>query len=140
MRKFLSIIVCLFVLCATVPAVTVNDVSGAFIGTLKIGGTPYPNKEIYILPGVESNTVTFVLPDFSFNGGALGDIVLVNIPMETSGQLTLENRPLYMRALDTYVAVSMTNGSVLSATNAKVNLNIEVEGIDPIAVAFSGTP
>ena len=140
MRKFASIIVGLFVLCATMPAVTVNDVAGTFKGTLKIGGTPYANKEIYILPGVESNTVTFVLPNFSFNGGALGDIVLVNIPMETNGQLTLENRPLYMRALDTYVAVSMTSGSVLSATNAKVNLNIEVEGIDPIAVAFSGTP
>ena len=66
MKKILSIIVCMFMLCSTLMAVTVNNVVGAFDGTLKIGDTNYPNKEIYILPGVENNTVTFVLPDFSF--------------------------------------------------------------------------
>lgn len=140
MKKILSVIVCMFMLCSTLMAETVNNVVGAFDGTLKIGDTDYPNKEIYILPGVESNTVTFVLPDFSFNGASLGDIVLVNIPMNTSGQLTLENRPLYIRALATHVAVSMTNGSVLSATKAKVVLSIDVEGMDAIPVSFSGTP
>ena len=127
-------------LCSTLMAVTVNNVVGAFDGTLKIGDTNYPNKEIYILPGVENNTVTFVLPDFSFNDASLGDIVLVNIPMNTSGQLTLENSPLYIRALETHVAVSMTSGSVLSATKAKVVLSIDVEGMDAIPVSFSGTP
>lgn len=140
MKKTLFVIVCMFMLCSTLMAETVNNVVGAFDGTLKIGDTDYPNKEIYILPGVESNTVTFVLPDFSFNGASLGDIVLVNIPMNTSGQLTLENRPLYIRALATHVAVSMTNGSVLSATKAKVVLSIDVEGMDAIPVSFSGTP
>ena len=140
MKKILSIIVCMFMLCSTLMAVTVNNVVGAFDGTLKIGDTNYPNKEIYILPGVENNTVTFVLPDFSFNDASLGDIVLVNIPMNTSGQLTLENSPLYIRALETHVAVSMTSGSVLSATKAKVVLSIDVEGMDAIPVSFSGTP
>ena len=141
MRKFLSIIVCLFVLCAMVPAVTVNDVAGAFGGTLNIGGTNYPNKEIFILPGVESNSVTFVLPDFSYNGGSLGDIVLVNIPMSAGGQLTLEDCPLYIRALETHVSVSLNTGSVLSSTSAKVSLTIAVPDMpEPIQVTFNGTP
>ena len=141
MRKFLSIIVCLFVLCATVPAVTVNDVAGSFTGTLKIGDTNYPDKEIYILPGVTANTVTFVLPDFSFGEASLGDIVLVNIPMATNGQLTLEDAPLYIRALETHVSVSMNSGSKLAATQAQVTLAIAVEGMpEPIAVSFSGAP
>lgn len=131
----------MFMLCSSIMAVAVSDVAGAFTGTLNIGGTNDPNKEIYILPGAESGTVTFVLPDFSFNGASLGDIVLVNIPMSASGQLTLEDSPLYIRALETHVSVSMNSGSVLSNTKAQVSLAIEVPDMpEVISVTFSGTP
>ena len=140
MKKMLILFGC-FMLCTTAMAVTVNDVAGTFAGNLTIGDDNYPNKEIYILPGVESNTVTFVLPDFSFNGAPLGDIVLVDIPMSTSGQLTLDDRSLYIRAIETHVAVSMSNSSVLSASSAQVALSIDVPDLPaPIPVTFSGAP
>lgn len=141
MKKISTLIGCLYVLCTTVTAVSVSNVTGTFTGTLTIDGTNYPDKEIYILPGVESNTVTFVLPDFSFNGAPLGDIVLVNIPLSASGQLTIENSSLYIRAIESHVDVSINSGSVLSAAKAQMTLTIAVPGLPTaVPVTFSGTP
>ncbi len=141
MKKIFVLLGCLCMLCMTAMAVAVKDVEGTFNGDLTIDGTNYPNKEIYILPGVETNTVTFVLPDFSYNQAPLGDIVLVNIPMNASGRLTLEDSPLYIRAIDAHVAVSMSDNSVLSATSAQVTLSIDVPDLPaPIPVTFSGAP
>ena len=140
MKKIFILFGCLCMLCATATAVTVTDVEGTFRGNLTIGEDNYPGKEIYILPGVESNSVTFVLPDFSYNGAPLGDIVLVNIPMSSNGRLTLEDSPLYIRAIDTHVAVSMSSNSSLSASSAQVTLSIDVPDLPaPIPVTFSGT-
>ncbi len=141
MKKIFTLIGCMYALCMTAMAVSVSNVVGTFIGTLTIDVTNYPDKEIYILPGVENNTVTFVLPNFSFNGAPLGDIVLVNIPLSLSGQLTLTNSPLYIRAIETHVAVSMNSGSSLSASKAQVALTIDVPGLPAaVPVTFSGTP
>ena len=126
------------VLAVSAKAVTVSDASGVYKGTLNIGGDVYPNEEVYILPGVTANTITFVLPDFRFSGVSLGDIVLVNIPMNGSGQLTLNNRPLYIKAIHEHAEVSMVNGSQISGTVANVSLSIEADLPEPISVVFNG--
>ena len=62
MKKIFTVVYLLVSL--SVAAMTVHDASGTFKGMLNIGGQTYPNKEVYILPGTENNTITFVLPDF----------------------------------------------------------------------------
>ncbi len=120
-------------------AVTVNDVTGTFSGSLNIGGTPYPNKEVFLLPGVESNTVTFVLPDFMFGAASLGNIVLVNIAMDSNGHLEMEGSPLYIRAIMERATVSVLSGSSLSSSSANISLSIEVSTLpEPLSVVFSG--
>ena len=129
-------------------AVTVNDVSGTFKGNLNIGGTNYPDKEVFILPGTENSTITFVLPDFKYNNAPLGDIVLVNIPMDESGMLTLENSSLYIKAISERAEIDVLNGfkdgddiynSIISASSAQVLLSIEAPSLpEPIFVLFVG--
>ena len=126
------------VLAVSATAVTISDASGVYKGTLNIGGDVYPNEEVYILPGVTANTITFVLPNFKFGAASLGDIVLVNIPMTGSGQLTLNNRPLYIKVIQTRAMVSMLNGSQINGTNANVSLSIEAGLPEPIPVLFNG--
>ncbi len=137
------------VLAVSAIAVTVNEVSGVYQGNLNIGGDNYPNEEVYILPGVTANTITFVLPDFKFGAASLGDIVLVNIPLNESGQLTLDNRPLYIKAIHERAEVSVLNGiqdgtttynSIVSASSAQVLLSIAAPSLPtPIMVLFVGS-
>ena len=138
MKKIFTTIIMACVAAVSAIAVTVNDASGVYQGTLNIGGDDYPNEEVYILPGVTANTITFVLPNFQFSGVPLGDIVLVNIPMNGSGQLTLNNRPLYIKAINEHAEVSMVNGSQISGTIANVTLSIEAGLPEPIPVVFYG--
>ena len=130
-------------------AVTVNDVAGTFKGNLNIGGTNYTDKKVYILPGESNSTITFVLPDFTYNSAPLGDIVLVNIPMDATGRLTLENATLYIRAISERATVSVLNGlvdggvtynSTISNTSAQVLLSIAAPSLpEPIFVLFNGS-
>lgn len=123
----------------SVSAVTVNDVVGTFRGTLAIDDEEYPNEKIYILPCTENNAITFVLPDFKFNGAPLGDIVLVNVPMSTAGALTINESTLYIRSIRTRASISST-GSTLSASSAQIGLSIEVSSVPmPIPVTFTGS-
>ncbi len=138
MKKIFTTVIIACVSAITALAVTVNDASGVFKGTLNIGGDEYPNEEIYILPGVTANTITFVLPDFKFSGVSLGDIVLVNIPMDGEGTLTLNNRPLYIKIIQTRAEVSMLSGSQINGTNANVSLSIEAGLPESIPVVFNG--
>ena len=87
MKKIFTTIIMAGVLAVSAMAVTVNDVAGVFNGDLNIGGDNYPNKDVYILPGVQNNTITFVLPNFKFGAASLGDIVLVNMPMKLALQI-----------------------------------------------------
>ncbi|MCR5050103.1 MAG: calycin-like domain-containing protein [Paludibacteraceae bacterium] len=129
-------------------AITVNDVAGLFNGNLIVGGQPYNGKDVYILPGTQANTITFVLPDFKFNNASLGDIVLTNIPMDASGKLTLENSSLYIRAISERATIDILNGikegnttynSIISATSAQVLLSIAASSLpEPIMVLFNG--
>ena len=92
---------------AQVLAVTTKDVCGQFHGLLNIGGQVYPDKKVYLLPGTVENTLTFVLPDFTFGAkGKLGNIVLPNIPMSAEGQLTLENATLYLDSIGPFTTPS----------------------------------
>jgi hypothetical protein len=68
----------------------------------------------------------------------LGDIVLVNIPMDGEGTLTLYSRPLYIKIIQTRAEVSMLSGSQINGTNANVSLSIEAGLPEPISVVFAG--
>jgi len=139
MRRIFTMLGCFITLHMSVFAVAVSDVAGTFSGSLNIGGTPYSDKEVYLLPGVESNTVTFVLPDFMFGAASLGDIVLVNIPMDAEGQLMLDRASLYINAITARATVSVLSGSSVSAFSAYIYLSIEVASLpEPLSVVFSG--
>ncbi|MBQ9339094.1 MAG: hypothetical protein IJS13_02030 [Paludibacteraceae bacterium] len=148
MKRFFTLVLFTTTLVASALAVTVNDVAGTFKGSLNIGGTNYPNKKVYILPGEANGTITFVLPDFIYNSASLGDIVLVNIPMDATGRLTLDNSTLYIKAISERATVSVLNGlvdgsvtynSVVSNSSAQVLLSIAAPSLpEPILVLFTG--
>ncbi len=148
MRKIFIAVLMVCSLAVPSMAVTVNDVAGTFKGALNIGGQNYPNKEVYILPGTVNNTITFVLPDFMYGAASLGNIVLVNIPMSSSGQLTLEGATLYLPAISERATITVLNGfkdgnvtynSIISAADAQVLLSIAAPSLpEPIFVLFSG--
>ena len=149
MNRIINIVFLVFAFTVSAFAVSVTDVAGEFNGSLNIGGTPYNNKTVYILPGVASNTITFVLPDFKYNKASLGDIVLVNIPMNSSGKLTLDNASLYIKAISERATISVLNGfkdgndtynSIVSASSAQVLLSIAAPSLpEPILVLFNGS-
>ena len=149
MKKIFTTYIFLCSLVVSAFAVTVNDVAGTFKGNLNIGGDNYPNKEIYILPGIKANTITFVLPDFKYGAASLGNIVLVNMPMNSNGRLTMEDATLYIRAISERATISVINGmkdggvtynSEVSATAAQVLLSIAAPSLpEPIFVLFSGS-
>ena len=149
MKKIFTTTLMAMALTMSTFAVTVNEVAGTFIGNLNIGGQNYPNKEVFVLPGVVDNTITFVLPDFKYGNGDLGNIVLPNIPMGANGQLTLEDATLYLKAISERAKITVLNdfhdgsdvyNSVLSASSAMILLSIEAPASlpEPIFVLFTG--
>ena len=149
MKKLFLLSVFCLIWAGHVSAVTVSDVCGMFKGNLNIGGDNYPNKEIYLLSGTESDKVTFVLPQFTYGSALLGDIVLVNIPMDNSGHLTLNNATLYLPAIQERATIdiipSLSDGgetitSALTSSAASVLLQITVASLpEPMLVYFYGT-
>ena len=137
MKKMCSIVIAL-IFSLMVHAVTVNNVTGGYRGALTVGTDACGDKTVYMLPGLETGTVSLVLPDFNYMGGSLGDIVLVNIPMSSAGVLDVENYSLYLKAIDTRAFVTMTN-SKLTAQSTTLSMTIHVQGLNPIAVAFNGS-
>ena len=148
MKKIFTVLFAGLLFSAQVMAVSVWDVCGQFDGNLNIGGDLYPNKSVYLLRGTVDNTVTFVLPDFSYNGGMLGNIVLPNIPISENGQLTLENATLYIKAIKERATITVLNGledegttynSIVTASDAMVVLSIAAPSLpEPIFVLFTG--
>ena len=148
MNKIFTTVLCVAMAFTSAFAVSVSDVAGMFKGDLNIGGTMYSNKQVYILPGVTEGTITFVLPEFTYNSAPLGDIVLVNIPMSSSGRLTLENANLYIKAISERAVVSVLNGiqdggvtynSDVTASAVQVLLSIAAPSLpEPIIVLFAG--
>lgn len=149
MKKIITTVLLICVSVVSALAVTVNEAVGVFKGDLNIGGQEYPDKEVYLLPGTVKNTLTFVLPDFTFGTkGKLGNIVLPNIPMSAEGQLTLENATLYLDSISERATITILNGledegivynSIVSHNDAQVLLSIAVPSLpEPILVLFAG--
>lgn len=149
MKKIITTVLLICVSVVSALAVTVNEAVGVFKGDLNIGGDPYPNKEVYILPGIEENTITFVLPDFKFGAVSLGDIVLMNIPIDANGQLSLNDATLYIKAISERAEIDVINGledegdvynSVITGSDAMVLLSIAAPSLpEPIFVLFTGS-
>lgn len=148
MKRNITVLVFALLSAMAVHAVSVNDVAGQFKGSLYIGGTEYAGKNVFILPGTESNKITFVLPEFKYNTALLGDIVLVNISMYSNGQLSLDKSTLYIKAiaeratisvLNNYKEGSETYNSVVSSGSAQILLSIAAPSLpEPILVLFDG--
>ena len=146
MKNVLSL-ACGLLMATQAMAVSVSNVCGKFVGNLVIGDESYDNKQVYVLPGTVANTITFVLPDFSYGALNLGDIVLVDLAMNDAGELTLENRPLYIKAINERAIISfttiedggMTYSSGLSSSGAMALLQIVTPSLpEPLFVIFMG--
>ncbi len=127
MRKIFTII-CVFA-ALQVSAVTVSDVAGVFRGTLKVGSKSYSDKEIYVLPGTASNSVTLVLPGVGFSSKS-EDLVLVNMGLSSGGNLSVGSAAAYVQAV---------SASSLSASSASFTMTVVTPAqTTPVTVTFTG--
>ena len=148
MKKILSILAAGLLLTTQLLAVTPKEVCGQYDGDLNIGGDLYPSKSIFLLPGVTDNTLTFVLPNFMYGNGMLGNIVLPNIPIDANGMLTLEDATLYLDSISERATITIVNGlqdgatvynSIITPTDAQVILSIKTKSLPgAIYVLFQG--
>ena len=149
MKKIFTVLVAGLMISAQMMAVSTKDVCGQFAGNLLIDWDEYPGRSVYLLPGTTDNTLTFVLPDFMFNGGKLGNIVLPNITMDENGTLTLKETTLYLDSINLRASIKMLNNyedegdiynSVVTGQKAQVTLEIaEPKTLPaPIIVVFDG--
>ena len=149
MKKIFTVLVAGLMISAQAFAVTTKDVCGQLNGELWIDWDSYGSKSVYLLPGTKENTLTFVLPDFSFLGGELGNIVLPNISMDADGKLSMEETSLYLDSINLRASIKMLNNyedegetynSIVSATQAQITLEIaEPKTLPmPIIVIFEG--
>lgn len=150
MKKIFTTLFAGLLISAQVMAITVMDVCGRYDGTLLLDSEEYPESQVYLLPGVTDNTLTFVLPDFKFNGVSLGSIVLPNIAISENGQFTIEETTLYLagilklratiKILPFYEEEGVTYTSQATASQAGIVLQIaEPKTLpEPIIVCFAG--
>ena len=150
MKKIFTTLFAGLLISAQVMAITVMDVCGRYDGTLLLDSEEYPESQVYLLPGVTDNTLTFVLPDFKFNGVSLGSIVLPNIAISENGQFTIEETTLYLagilklratiKILPSYEEEGVTYTSQATASQAGIVLQIaEPKTLpEPIIVCFAG--
>jgi hypothetical protein len=128
MKKIFTFICILAAL--QVSAVTVSDVAGVFKGTLNVGSQSYNDKEIYVLPGTASNSVTLVLPGVGFSSKS-EDLVLVNMGMNSSGNLSAGSAAAYVQQI---------SASSLSASSASFTMSVVTPAqTTPTTVTFSGS-
>lgn len=126
MKKIFTFICILAAL--QVSAVTVSDVAGVFRGTLKVGSKSYSDKEIYVLPGTASNSVTLVLPGIGFSSKS-EDLVLVNMGLSSGGNLSVGSAAAYVQAV---------SASSLSASSASFTMSIVTpKQTTPVTVTFT---
>ena len=116
-----------------------DEVYGRFDGTLTLASeTPTP-QSVYLLPGTVDSTVTFVLPDFQYNGGRLGHIVVPNIPIDTYGQLRLVGRTLFLDAIQERATITLIAYSGVTPAQAQMTLYIETPSLpEAMIVTFQG--
>ena len=150
MKKIFTTLFAGLLISAQVMAITVMDVCGRYDGTLLLDSEEYPESQVYLLPGVTDNTLTFVLPDFKFNGVSLGSIVLPNIAISEDGQFSIEETTLYLAGilklratiniLSSYEEKGVTYTSLATDNKAGIVLEIaEPKTLpEPIIVCFAG--
>ena len=150
MKKIFTTLFAGLMISAQVMAVSIMDVCGKYDGTLLLDSEEYPGSEVYLLPGVTDNTLTFVLPDFQYMGVSLGSIVLPNITMSEDGQFSIEETTLYLQVLlnlratinilASYEEGGKTYTSQATASQAGIVLEIAEPTTlpEPIIVCFAG--
>lgn len=141
MKKiYLSLALALCCAIHTQAAVSVNDVVGEFSGSLVIGEDSQTGNVI-LLPGTQSNRITLVLPQFTFLGLNLGDIVVTNAQMSSSGYLRISDYPLYINILSERAYITSDyRTSVITGNMAALDLTINVASVpEPIHVTFNGS-
>lgn len=148
MKKVIFTLLAGLMVSAQMFAVTAKEVCGEYDGNLNIAGVVYENKAVYLLPGVTEGSITFVLPDFKYNAGKLGNIVLPNIPMDANGQLSLTDATLYIDSISERATINVLNGledggevynSIVTAKDIQVLLSIAAPSLpEPIFVLFAG--
>ena len=151
MKKIFTTLFAGLMISAQVMAVSIMDVCGQYEGDLLLGSEDkYPESQVYLLPGVTDNTLTFVLPDFKYNGVSLGSIVLPNITMSEDGKFSIEETTLYLQVLlelratinilPSYEIEGHTYTSQATESEAGIVLRIaEPETLpEPIIVCFAG--
>lgn len=150
MKKIFTTLFAGLLISAQVMAITVMDVCGRYDGTLLLDSEEYPESQVYLLPGVTDNTLTFVLPDFQYSGVSLGSIVLPNIAISENGQFSIEETTLYLagilnlrasiKILESYTEEEITYTSTATGNQAGIVLEIaEPKTLpEPIIVCFAG--
>ena len=150
MKKIFTTLFAGLMISAQVMAVSIMDVCGKYDGTLLLDSEEYPGSEVYLFPGVTDNTLTFVLPDFKYNGVSLGSIVLPNITMSEDGKFSIKETTLYLQVLlnlratinilPSYEEGGKTYTSQATASQAGIVLEIaEPKTLpEPIIVCFAG--
>lgn len=136
MKKILSVIL-VSMFAVGVMAVSVADVAGVYSGTLTIGSANNAGVEVYVLPGVAHNSVTIVVPKGT-SGTALGEMVLTDVDMSTSGSLSMSGRSVYLAKRAERAVVSVTASS-LSKQSAQFTLSVSTPTISSLTVRFSGS-
>lgn len=135
MKKILSVIL-VSMFAAGVMAVSVADVAGVYSGTLTIGSANNAGVEVYVLPGVAHNSVTIVIPNGT-SGTALGEMVLTDVEMSTSGSLSMSGRSVYLAKRAERAVVSVTASS-LSKQSAQFTLSVSTPTVSSLTVRFNG--
>ncbi len=136
MKKILSVIL-VSMFAVGVMAVSVADVAGVYSGTLTIGSANNAGVEVYVLPGVAHNSVTIVVPKGT-SGTTLGEMVLTDVDMSTSGSLNMSGRSVYLAKRAERAVVSVTASS-LSKQSAQFTLSVSTPTISSLTVRFSGS-
>ena len=135
MKKILSVIL-VSMFAVGVMAVSVADVAGVYSGTLTIGSANNAGVEVYMLPGVAHNSVTIVIPNGT-SGTALGEMVLTDVEMSTSGSLSMSGRSVYLAKRAERAEVSVTASS-LSKQSAQFTLSVSTPTVSSLTVRFNG--
>jgi len=119
-----------------VMAVSVADVAGVYSGTLTIGSANNAGVEVYVLPGVAHNSVTIVVPNGT-SGATLGEMVLTDVEMSTSGNLSMSDRSVYLAKRAERAVVSVTASS-LSKQSVQFTLSVSTPTVSSLTVRFNG--
>lgn len=135
MKKILSVIL-VSMFAVGVMAVSVADVAGVYSGTLTTGSANNAGVEVYVLPGVAHNSVTIVIPKGT-SGTALGEMVLTDVEMSTSGSLSMSDRSVYLAKRAERALVSVTASS-LSKQSVQFTLSVSTPTVSSLTVRFNG--